>query len=72
MDSEDAYDYIAEGGRVEVTEEDILSSTHPFDTTLLKALDMCFVYDPKKRATAKEVADFIKSVLDRKGKPAKV
>lgn len=65
MDSDDGPDFIAKGGRVKVTEKDILRSTHPFDTTLLKAMDMCFTYDPKQRASAAEVRDFIKTGLDR-------
>lgn len=65
MESDDAYEFIANGGRVKVTDEEILSSTHLFDTTMMKAMDMCFVYNPKKRATAREVAEFIKSAVDR-------
>lgn len=65
MESDETTKFIAKGGRIKVEEEEILSSTHPFDTTLIKALDMCFVFDPKKRASAREVADFIKSSLDR-------
>ena len=65
MESEDAYEFIANGGRVKVMDEEILSSTHLFDTTMMKAMDMCFVYNPKKRATAREVAEFIKSAVDR-------
>lgn len=65
MESSDAYDYVAEGGRVEVKDENILNSTHPFDTAMLKAMDMCFVYDPKARPSARQVANVIKSALDR-------
>lgn len=32
---------ITEGKRVSVNDKEILKSTHPFDTTVLKALDMC-------------------------------
>jgi hypothetical protein len=28
-------------------------------------MDMCFVYDPKERATAREVAEFIKGAVGR-------
>lgn len=65
MDSDDAYEFVANGGRVIVKDKEILNSTHLFDTTLLKAMDMCFVYDPKERATAREVAEFIKGAVGR-------
>lgn len=54
---------ITEGKRVVVTDEAILRSTHPFDTTVLKALDMCFVYDKKKRPSAREVANLFRDAL---------
>lgn len=68
MDSDEGPDYIASGGRIQVEEKEILQSTHLFDTTLIKAMDMCFTFNPKKRATAREVRDFIKSALDKNKK----
>lgn len=59
MKTVEANDYVAQGGRLNVTDEDILGSTHIFDTTVLKAMDMCFVYDPKDRPSAREVANFL-------------
>lgn len=55
---------ITEGKRVAVTDKNILSSTHPFDTTVLKALDMCFVYDKKKRPSARKVANLFRDALN--------
>jgi len=37
----------------------ILNSTDPVDVLLMKARDMCYVYDPRKRATARQVAAFL-------------
>ena len=37
----------------------ILNSTDPVDVLLMKARDMCYVYDPKKRASARQVANFL-------------
>jgi len=39
----------------------ILNSTDPVDKVLKKALDMCYVYEPSKRATAREVASFLQT-----------
>jgi serine/threonine protein kinase len=54
---------ITEGKRVAVTDKKILKSTHPFDTTVLKALDMCFVYEKKNRSSAREVANLFRDAL---------
>ncbi|KAL3817539.1 hypothetical protein ACHAXA_003712 [Cyclostephanos tholiformis] len=37
----------------------ILNSSNPVDKILKDALDMCYIYDPSLRATAKEVATFL-------------
>jgi len=63
MSSLDAIELIKKGKHVSITDDDILSSTHPFDTTTLKALDMCFVYDPKKRSSAREVANLFRRAI---------
>lgn len=63
MSASDAIKLIKKGKRVSVTEDEIRSSTHPFDTTVLKALDMCFVYDPEKRSSAREVANLFRQAI---------
>jgi serine/threonine protein kinase len=65
MKTEEANDHVAQGGRLIVTDEEILGSTHLFDMTVLKAMDMCFVYDPKKRPSAREVANFLNRAVQR-------
>ena len=54
--------YIIEGKRPEI-EEKILNSSDPVDKALKRAYDMACVYDPKKRATAREVSDYLDGVL---------
>lgn len=39
-----------------------LESEHPIDRAMMKAMDMCFEYDWRKRAKASEVRDYLKSV----------
>jgi len=41
------------------------NSTDPFDQALLKAIQMCWIHDPEKRATSRELHTFIVSELDR-------
>lgn len=42
-----------------------LNSTDPFDQTMLKAIEMCWVHDPEKRATAREVQRLFISTLKK-------
>lgn len=63
MTAEDAIEHVKKGGRVSISEE-IKSSTHPFDKAILKALDMCFVYDPEKRSSARAVANVLHQALE--------
>jgi hypothetical protein len=51
------------GGRAEVTDTRILKSNHTFHKSMLKAMDMCLVHDPAKRATSQQVADFLDSAF---------
>jgi serine/threonine protein kinase len=39
--------------------KDVRQSADPVDKLLMQALDMCQVYDPSKRASAREVASFL-------------
>lgn len=40
----------------------LLKSRDPINIALIKAYEMCTVYDPNKRATAKQVADYLDGV----------
>jgi serine/threonine protein kinase len=58
---EEAQKLVKEGKRPYVNGT-ILNSTNPIDQALLKAMDMCYVHDPSKRASAKEVLNFLISI----------
>ena len=53
--------WIIEGKRPEIKEE-LLKSRDPVDVALKKAYDMCSGYAPERRASAREVADFLDGV----------
>ncbi|KAL3789348.1 hypothetical protein HJC23_006502 [Cyclotella cryptica] len=52
---------IIEGKRPEI-KDTILKSQDPVDVALKKAYEMCSAYDPEKRVSAKEVAEFLEGV----------
>jgi hypothetical protein len=43
------------------------NSTDPFDQALLKLIDLSWIHEPKKRASARELQKFIISELERLG-----
>lgn len=45
------------------------NSTDPFDQSMIKAIEMCWIQDPKDRASAREVQKFLLSELQRLGVP---
>ena len=61
-DTKDAQQYIIDGKLPEISEE-IASSENPVDLALKEAISMCYVYEPKDRASAVDVASFLKSKL---------
>ncbi len=58
---EEAQKLVKEGKRPYVNAT-ILNSTNAIDQALLTAMDMCYVQDPSKRASAKEVLNFLISI----------
>lgn len=50
-----------EGKKPKIGEE-IWKSTDPVDVALLKVYEMCTEYEPEKRASAKEVVDYLEGV----------
>lgn len=56
---------VSSGHRVQVTDPTILKSTHPYDRALLQVLDMCFEFDPAKRASARQVTNVLRDALDK-------
>lgn len=61
-DTRKAQKYIRKGELPEIQEE-ILKSKDPVDLALRGAIDMCYVFDPKKRAKAGAVASFLQKRL---------
>ena len=57
---------VMRGGRPKIAQA-ILESQDPFDQSMLKAIQMCWIQDPKERATARQVQRFITSELERLG-----
>ncbi|KAL3789347.1 hypothetical protein HJC23_006501 [Cyclotella cryptica] len=53
--------HIVQGKRPKIKQE-ILDSKDPVDVALRKAYNMCTVYDPDRRASAREVADYLETV----------
>ncbi|KAL7543238.1 hypothetical protein ACHAXR_012522 [Thalassiosira sp. AJA248-18] len=57
-DTKKAQKYIRKGKLPEIDDE-ILESKDPVYVALKEAIDMCYVFDPQKRAKAEEVASFL-------------
>jgi serine/threonine protein kinase len=57
---------VQEGKRPPIPQS-MQNSTDPFDQAMLKAINMCWIHDPEKRATARQVQNFITSELSRLG-----
>jgi hypothetical protein len=54
------------GKRPEIPES-IRNSSDPFEKALLKVIEMCWIHDPTKRASARELQNLITSELERLG-----
>ena len=46
-------------GKLPKISKSIQNSTDPVDILLKKAMDMCYIYEPSQRATARKVATFL-------------
>lgn len=53
------------GGKKPHISSKFYRSEDPIDKALLQAYDMSTVFDPKKRATAKEVADYLNRIMEK-------
>ena len=53
--------WIVEGKKPKI-DKNILKTTDPVDVALLKVYDMCTEYEPEKRASAREVSDYLEAV----------
>ena len=45
-----------EGKRAQFPKK-VLESTHPYEKYVLEAIELCWIHDPKERASAQQVAD---------------
>ena len=52
-------------GKLPKMDDKIKNSTEPFHVALKKAVDLCYVFDPKKRATAAEVASHLQKAYSK-------
>jgi len=59
-----AVDYVLKGERPPIHEL-VVNSKDPYNIAMVKAIRMCWEEDPKKRASAKEVAAVLKDGLDK-------
>ena len=57
--------YVMNGGRPNVTRSKILKSTHPYHTTLLKAIDLCWTFNPEERPSAREIDNLLLGALEK-------
>lgn len=62
IDVEKAQQYITEGQLPKIDDE-LLNSEDPVDLALRGAISMCYVFDPKGRASAADVASFLENKL---------
>lgn len=60
--AKDAQAKVMHGERPPVP-KNFLSSTEPEHKALLEAMEMSWIHDPKKRATAREIAAYLKAEL---------
>ena len=61
-DTKKAQRYIRKGKLPEIDKK-LLNSDDPVDVALRGAIDMCYVFDPKKRAKAADVASYLQRKL---------
>jgi hypothetical protein len=62
--SMDAAEAKIEKGEIwKIHDPKVLNSTHPFDVSVLKAMNMCLKVEPSERPSAQEVADFLRNAL---------
>ena len=64
--SEKARERVMAGERPHIPSS-VQNSTDPFDQAMLKAIQMCWIHEPKKRASARQIQEFIIHELQRLG-----
>ena len=56
LSSKTVYKRVMDGKRAQFPDK-VLKSTHPFEKYTIEAINLCWIHDPKKRASAQQVAD---------------
>lgn len=64
MNDQQAINFVRKGGCEYIRDESILNSTHPLDRAIVKALDLCFEFDPNKRASAQQIQELFHKALE--------
>ena len=64
--SKKARNMVKEGERP-IISSSIQKSKDPFDRAMIEAIEMCWIQNPKKRASAREVQKFVLSELQKLG-----
>jgi len=60
--TKEAQKYIRKG-KLPTIADKYMNSEHPVDVALREAISMCFIFDPKERAKAEDVASFLREKL---------
>ena len=56
---------VKQGGHPTIKDENILRSKHPYDVAMLEAMKLCFIMDPKKRASSGEIRQLFSKALNQ-------
>ena len=54
--TKEVYKRVMDGKRAQFPDK-VLESTHPYEKYVLEAIKLCWIHDPKERASAQQVAD---------------
>ena len=65
LSTTELFQHVQSGGVPEIQDEAILNSTHPFDVAMRHAMNMCLIFEPEKRPSARQVVDFLQQELSR-------
>ena len=56
ISSKEVYKRVMDGKRAKFP-KGVLESTHPYEKYVLEAIKLCWIHDPKQRASAQQVAN---------------
>lgn len=64
MKDRQVIEFVKSGGREYIRDTAILNSTHPLDRAIRQAMDWCFEFHPKQRATARQIQELLHHALE--------